>query len=101
MLFIVNATDPTELWSPDDLREAGDGIEAETVTEDHIGIRFCLDGTDSVLLFGTEAQVIERLETTLAVIRRERAILDGTDPVPAPPAAVSGPGCRRIVADEV
>lgn len=70
-----------QLWSPDDIRE--DIPEASTGgDDDRIGILLATsDPTDDrVLLVGTEAQLIARLEQTIALIRRERAILDGTAP---------------------
>lgn len=65
-----------QLWSPDDIREDFPG---ETVRDDQIGTLFATsDAADGVLLVGTEQETIARLEEAIAVIRRERAILDGT-----------------------
>ncbi len=79
MINHVDAAGPgtVELWSPDDIRE--DIPEAaDTVREDQIGILFATaDGKDGVLLVGTDNEVIDRLEKTIELIRREHAAVYG------------------------
>lgn len=64
-----------ELWSPDDIRE---DLPEVDVADDQIGILIgTCDHRDGVLLVGTEEQIIARMEAVIALVRRERAILDG------------------------
>lgn len=101
----VAAADPNhgvELWSADDIREAtGD---PESFTGEHIGILFHSGGqdgsgyADGAVVYGTEAEVIGMLERAIALVRREHKRVYGK---PAARPAVPGPGCRRIVAEEV
>jgi len=97
MIYHVDATIDVELWSADDVREETHRDDRDLITDEHIGIRFYLTVTDAVLLVGTEQQVIARLQQAIDLIRRERAILDGTEPMPA----AAEPGCRRMKLDEV
>ncbi len=64
-----------QLWSPDDIRE--DLGHTGPVGEDQRGILLATgEGRDGVLLVGTEDQLIDRLERTIALIRRERRIIE-------------------------
>jgi hypothetical protein len=78
MIYHLDAGIDVQLWSPDDIREETHRDDRDLITDEHIGIRFYLTVTDAVLLIGTEQQVIDRMQQVITLIRRERAILDGT-----------------------
>jgi hypothetical protein len=80
MIYHLDAGIDVQLWSPDDIREETHRDDRDLITDEHIGIRFYLTVTDAVLLIGTEQQVIDRMQQVIALVRRERAILDGPGP---------------------
>jgi hypothetical protein len=77
MLEYVCAELDVQLWSADDIREDSPE-DAHQISGEHIGILFHSGDGHGALVIGTEQQIIDRMEQVITLIRRERAILDGT-----------------------